>query len=410
MVGVTGGLAQPSPVTSISELLADPGVPRSTWSISDILAIELAAYLDRVRPKRILEVGSGLSTAVLAAYAVTHGAKVISLEHACKYYVRTARGLAKLRLSGSVDLRLASLRRQQFGRCGSYRWYDVPLEDSFDFVFVDGPPRVMGRWGVFFAVKDHLQPGWRMWMDDGLRNHEQACIRLWERHVPGCFFHEHLNIDGKGVFILRDAGDEQSRGAERKIPGRLGIGVLGNGDSGWWRRAKRNVGDQLLDSSYVVVTARDQMPAPRAPRLPKLVDKHLPADGRSPQQGIWRMFEELSRQPDVDYVLYLDDRWFPATLDERWLARALDILQTRPDVEQVSLQHQIDVTAGANGQGFLKPFTGAPSLLRADRLGTPRPLRTVHPPHTEEPPLHTVQLLPGVFRHTNGHGRPVGPT
>jgi hypothetical protein len=382
---------QPVPAgTGISQLLRDPSVPRSEWSISKILAIELAAYLERVRPRRILEVGSGFSTAILAAYALEHGAEVVTLEHKSKYHALTANGLANLGLEGPVDLRLAELRPLQFGRHELYQWYDVSLDGEFDFVFVDGPPKVMGRRGVYFAVRDHLRPRWRMWLDDGLRNHERKCIRQWEEYFPGEFVRTRMDIDGKGVFILRDAKDERDRGKDRAISGHLGIGIMGNGGSGWWRRAKRNLGDELLDSSYVVVMARDTTPAGG---LPDFVDQHLPADG----QGIRPMFEILARQSGVRYVLYLDDQWSPATLDESWLGRALDILEGNPEVDQVSLQHGIDVIGRATGQIFPQPFALEPSLLRVDRLE----LALQSGGRKPAPPLRTEQLFPGVFRRAS---------
>lgn len=106
----------------ISELLADPRAPHSEWSISETLAIELAGYLERVRPKRILEIGSGFSTVVLAKYAARHGAKVVSLEHEQRYHKRTTEGLAELALDGPVDLKLARLRPRQFGNHEPYQW------------------------------------------------------------------------------------------------------------------------------------------------------------------------------------------------------------------------------------------------------------------------------------------------
>lgn len=389
----------------ISELLTNPKAPHSEWSISETLAIELAGYLERVQPRRILEIGSGFSTAVLGAYAARHGAKVVSLEHEQRYHKLTTEGLAELALGRSVDLKLAPLRPRQFGNHEPYQWYDVALDGKFDFVFVDGPPKVMGRLGVFFAVRDHLRRGWQMWLDDGLRDHERKCVRLWAKEFPGEFSHTRRDIDGKGVVILRDAEGEPDRGKDQAILSHVGIGVLGNGDPLWWRVARRHIGYELLDSSYVVVAARDSAPA----SLPKFVNKHLPARG----QGIQEMFRELARQPNVRYVLYLDDQWSLTTPDESWLWRALRILRTKPDIEQVSLRHPGDVNGEAARQVFVRPFDYEPSLLRADRLrslfptvGGRTPLRLIAMRSGVGPapkPLQTEQLFPGVFRR-NDHG------
>jgi hypothetical protein len=393
------------------ELLEDDRTPRSDWSISRILAIELAAYLERVRPKRILEVGSGFSTAVLAAYAVGHDAEVVTLEHQREFHKHTRRGLAKLGLDGPVDLKLADLRPQRFGGHRWYQWYEVSLEKEFDFVFVDGPPKEMGRRGVFYAIREHLTPGWQIWLDDGLRRHEHQCIKLWEQEFPGEFFWDRIDIDGKGIFRLCDATDEAERGAEQAHAGRLAIGVVVNGDPNWWRRAKRTVGDRLLDSSYVVVTTRGGP----LPSRPKFVNRPVPADGRPLEQRVQAMLKELADQPGVRYVLYLDDQWSPRTLDARWLSRALDVLETRADIEQVCLEHRADAGGEANGQGLARPFTGVPSLLRADRLkeafssadAKSRRRRRTGRSGSEvgsPPELLTVELSPGVFCRINGNG------
>jgi hypothetical protein len=375
------------PNRRVAALWDNRDTPRSEWSISLTLAKELEAYLQRVRPRRILEVGSGFSTAVLAAYAVWNDAEVVTLEHDPEYHTRTGKGLAKLGLVDPVDLKQAHLRSQQFGSHEPYLWYDIQLDGQFDFVFVDGPPKVNGRLAVFFAVRNHLKPGWQMWVDDGLRGHEGKCVKVWGQNFPGEFGYYGLDIDGKGVFILRDAREEA-------VPKHLGIGVLGGGDPDWWELVKRHVGEQVLKSSHVVVTDRDAAPAP----LPKFVDRRFAAG----DQGVRRMLHELARRPDVLYVLYLDDRWsLQPTCDERWLRRALDILQRKSDVDQVLLRRRINAIGEASGQLFVRPFSGEPALLRAKRLKlTPR-RRLLNAPR----PLRTEQLFPGVFRLT---GPPAG--
>jgi hypothetical protein len=350
-----------------------------------MLAIELAAYLDRVRPRRILEVGSGYSTTILAAYAAHHDAEVVTLEHEAKYWWLTARALRRLGIDRPVDLRLAPLRKHRFGEHGPYWWYGVHLQGEFDFVLIDGPPMVLGRRGTFFALQGHLRSGWQVWIDDAFRKHERDCLKVWEKEFSGLFRESQANIDGKGVFVLNDAGVAHDHGGQRPAPGQLGIWVFGNGDPNWWWYAQRYLGTQILDSSYVVVVDRGDPPGRPVPKAAeRFINALLPADGMLPPR-IPEMFGSQA-QPRVRRVLYLDDRWFPSTLDAGWLSRGLDIFEDQPDVEQVDLRHLIDV--GVAGTGALRPFTasfnGEPSLLRADRLVTAS--------------LWTVQLSPGVFR------------
>jgi Methyltransferase domain len=384
------------------DVLLDPRAPRSDWSINQMLAIELAAYLDRVRPERILEVGSGYSTAILAAHAAHYGAEVVTLEHDADYFRATRRALRRLGVDRHLDLRLAPLRRQWFGDHGPYWWYGVQLEGDFDFVFIDGPPKGDRGW-AFFALQGHLRPGWRIWVDDGFRSHESRCIRLWEKRFSGLFFETRWDIDGKGVFELRDASRAHEQAGDGAVAGRLGIAVLGCGDPNWWVQTERTLGSHLLNSSYVVAVDRGEPPRRLSKAAANFVDVRLPADGRLPERML-RMFRSLATQPGIRYVLYLDNQWSPSTLDASWLRRGLDILEGQPDVDQVCLRHLVDVgVAGAGQRPFTGAFTREPSLLRADRLGTAlqadgRARRSRSGTNRQPAPLWTVQLSPGVFR------------
>jgi choline dehydrogenase-like flavoprotein len=387
----------------IWDVLVDPRAPRSDWSINQMLAIELAAYLDRVRPPRILEVGSGYSTAILAAYAAHHGAEVVTLEHDPNYYRATRRALHRLGVDRHLDLRLAPLKQHWFGHRGPYWWYDHRLDGEFDFVFIDGPPKVLGRRGAFFALQGHLRPGWRVWVDDGSRRHERQCVRLWGEEFSGSFLETRWDIDGKGVFDLRDAAGARDQAADAAT-GRLAIGVLGHGDPNWWARVERTLGSGVLGPSRVVAVDRGQPPG----RLPKaaagFVDDRLPAGGPLPDRRL-RLLRSLVAPPEVRYVLYLDDRWSPSTLDTTWLRRALEVLEQQPDVQQVSLGHLVDLAVDARtGRRSLPgPFPHEPSLLGADRLREALQAngraRRSRPAAARQPaPLWSVQLTPGVFR------------
>jgi Methyltransferase domain len=382
---------------SVWDLLADGSLPRSEWSISPVLAVELAAYLERVRPQRILEVGSGFSTFVLAAFAAEHGAEVVTLEHQQRYGVSTLQGLQRLGLNGFVDLRVGRLQPKVLVDDLHHRWYEAELRGRFDFVFVDGPPKIMGRGGVFFAVKDHLADGWRMWLDDGQRHHEQECLRLWEKKFPGAFDADFLPLEagGNGVLLLSDARRARLHTVAPLRSGQLGVGVLGNGHPMWWRETERNLGTRLLESSFVAVAARNDA---FQWEQPPFVDRYFPAGRVPPAEHVRWMVDELTALPEVRYLLYLDERWAPRTLDERWLSGTLAILDADPDVDQVCLQHRIDAPADRNGEAFLQPFAREPSLLRVDRA---RELGAA--------PLRTVQLSPGVFRKTLTGARELGP-
>jgi hypothetical protein len=417
----------PEPISGW-DLLDHPSTPRTTWSITDKLAIELTQHLELHRPTRILEIGSGYSTAILGAYAARHGAEVVSLEHSLLYAGRTKRGLEDLGLAGSVDLRYAPLSRQKFANGQRYLWYNVDLEGAFDFVFVDGPPKEHGRWGVFFEVADYLMPGWELWMDDGKRAHEQKCIRLWEKHST--FSHDRKDVDGKGVWILRDGHhrDDQFEQGDKIRPGILGIGILANGDPGWWQRTRKLVDPRLLATSPIVAATDD----PTA--VPEVVQKHIKRGGTAverlarrsreligwssdgpPKWTVGRLLHSAARSSGVEYVLLLNDDWTLQTLDPGWLKRSLDYLESHSAVDQVFLPHRLHARSGAkltaaHGIGFIElgaeQCCDEPSLIRARclsiggwrRQSRPRGLRSRMAIAVRLPPkVRTVQLSPGVF-------------
>jgi SAM-dependent methyltransferase len=391
-----------SAATTMWDVLDDPRAPRSPWSISQWLGVELAAYLERTRPQRVLEVGSGFSTAILAAYAARHGAQVVALEHDPRYRKFTAKGLQRLGLQGRVDLRMSPLKSQCFRGQGPYWWYGEPLEGDFDFVFADGPPKILGRRGVFFALAAHLRPGWQMWLDDGIRRHERQCIRLWAESFPDRFTWSRLDMDGKGIYVLEDAKTKQRPATEPAASQFLGICILGAGSMRWWRSVERAIGTQLLRSSHVVVTARDEEPGRTVPRFAgQFVNQWVPPDGRSSRVRLASTLRALAGNQLVHYVLYLNDHWSPSTLDGDWLSRALGILEEKPTVDRVSLQHRGDAGVQTPPDHGAGPVPETPSLLRADGRKLMLQARRVR--SRRRLPL-TEQLSPGVFRRTMGRG------
>lgn len=409
------------------ELLDRSCALKTSWSISDRLALELAEHLERTRPRRVLEIGSGFSTAILGAYAAAHGAVVVSLEHSARYAQRTSRGLDELGLAGSVDLRYAPLAERSLAGGQSYFWYDLELDGDFDFVFIDGPPKDYGRWGVFFEVVDHLSPGWEMWLDDGNRAHEWKCIKLWTQH--GAFLYARRDIDGKGIFILRDARHQKDGQVEHRDRN-LGVGILVNGDSSWWRRTQEWVGQGVLENSHVAAATVAATPH----ELPDAVEKHISRGGRAgrrparhhtrtlPRKAsspsirlIGRLLHSAARPSRVEYVLYLNDDWSSRTLDDGWLKRSLEYLEAHHEVDQVLLPHRIGArstgpAAAPHGMGFIelgaRRCRDEPSLIRARRraargwrglLQRRRPWSRMTTVLRLPPKLETVQLSPGVF-------------
>ena len=185
----------------LRQLLNDPRLPWTSWTVTPGMAQRLIAALCQGRPQRILEAGSGLSTALLACYAELTGAEVVALEHEPRFFRQTATLLDQLGLRRALDLRLAPLGTVRRNGNGSSQWYRPLPEGQFDFVFVDGPPKRVGREGALFALADHLRPDGQLWLHDGHRQHEKECVAAWQRAFS---FEARLVDADKGAWVLRN--------------------------------------------------------------------------------------------------------------------------------------------------------------------------------------------------------------
>jgi glycosyltransferase involved in cell wall biosynthesis len=195
----------------LDSIMRDEVVPWSDWSVSKHLARALDDHLGRSRPASILEVGSGVSTMMFARQAALNGASVTTLEHDPGWFERTRDLLVRFGLQGCVDLRYAPIREAS----SEPTWYDARLEGPYDFIFVDGPPLRIGRRAVLPAIHDHLSSRWTLWLKDGNRAHERACVDEWA--VDHTFERRLWNIDPRGVWVLT-GGDPLAAVTHESMP------------------------------------------------------------------------------------------------------------------------------------------------------------------------------------------------
>lgn len=129
-----------------------------------------------------LECGSGLSTLLLGVVAQRRGFEHWALEHQREWSVRVQRGLARYGLR-AVRLSTAALKPY-----AGFHWYDPPLGEMpshFAMVVCDGPPAqtLGGRYGLAPVMRDHLQPGCVILLDDASREDERTVARRWQAEL-----------------------------------------------------------------------------------------------------------------------------------------------------------------------------------------------------------------------------------
>jgi glycosyltransferase involved in cell wall biosynthesis/predicted O-methyltransferase YrrM len=195
-------VAAPRPTVRVDDVLADEELWRDNWTLDRTVAVELAARLAARKPGAVLEVGSGSSTLLLAAYAAASGARLVTLEHDARFAARTAALLDQTGLRRHVQLVTAPLKPLACADGATHRWYETQLDGPFDFVLIDGPPGRFGREAAMFAVAGRLAADWEAWLNDGHRAGERHCAELWQQHLE---VRAHLRPAGDGVWVLRPA-------------------------------------------------------------------------------------------------------------------------------------------------------------------------------------------------------------
>jgi 16S rRNA G966 N2-methylase RsmD len=188
---------RPAPPQDFQRQLRELGlIPERLWwgpmTLGSKKCQFLIAEIESRPPKRLLEVGSGTSTAVFAALAEKYGFSVLSLENHGKsiQYVRSI--LEGLPCSKRVTIQKCDFVRRVYPSSGKkYRCYDADLGRSggqFDFVFIDGPMEsLVGRNGVLPLIIPYLSEDYRIYLDD-VKRIERLCLEEWKRHFPNLIF------------------------------------------------------------------------------------------------------------------------------------------------------------------------------------------------------------------------------
>lgn len=155
------------------------------WSSSPALAARLISIVRQHKPQRILELGSGVSTVVMAyASRDASAGSIVSLDHDPEYAAITRRELAAHGLSDRATVHDAPLVTVQTSR-GARTWYDLSAIEGMqdiDLLIVDGPPRKTGpdsRWPAFDQLHDRMAPGAVVVLDDTARDDESESRQAW---------------------------------------------------------------------------------------------------------------------------------------------------------------------------------------------------------------------------------------
>jgi predicted O-methyltransferase YrrM len=193
--------------------------PANLFSLSSITRLVLHGLLERHQPRRIIELGSGVSTVIFASYlsrlgsVASQGALICSLDHDATWLNSTRVALAQAGLLESVRLIHAPLEEKVVdGRwtvtygLSDDRVREVAGQRGFDLCFIDGPPRDVGRSPCLHLVAPHLVPGAVVLLDDGFRPGEMAAWGRWIRCFPRSLGRSRLLLTNRGLMMGRWLG------------------------------------------------------------------------------------------------------------------------------------------------------------------------------------------------------------
>ena len=169
----------------------EPLAAMTSWSIAPEFAWWLYQHVTTVKPGKIMELGSGTSTLVIAAALKKLGAgRFLSIEHDHAYFEKTQALLQVCDLQNHVELIYAPLEKWEHDGL-SYQWYDLPFDmidhmigrNQLDLLLVDGPPAATNyhaRFPAMVRLKDYCSDSTVILLDDAGREEEQQILVRWQ--------------------------------------------------------------------------------------------------------------------------------------------------------------------------------------------------------------------------------------
>jgi predicted O-methyltransferase YrrM len=171
-----------------------------SWAASPDVLLTLVSISKKIKPKVVVDLGSGISTLVLAK--TSPNAKIFSIDHLAEFAGKTNLLLEEHQIA-NVDLRVAPLSPHPSGG----DWYSVSAFadiDQIDLLFIDGPPGSKddkARHPVLAQCLSKLSPGAVIVIDDAGRAGERELAEMFASALPG-YELEFLNHE-KGTAVLR---------------------------------------------------------------------------------------------------------------------------------------------------------------------------------------------------------------
>ena len=193
-------------ITSILPLRY-PLPPMRGWAISPDFGGLLVSLILKTRPQFVLELGSGVSTLLIAYCLQKIGSgRVVSLDHDEKYCEQSRNNIKDHGLDGFAEIIHAPLTKVQLDE-EHWDWYDTAHFDpdsTIDMLVIDGPPgqiQDISRYPALPLLHEYLSEDAAVLLDDAARADEKIIVERWCREFPE-LAHEFIPAE-KGAAVLR---------------------------------------------------------------------------------------------------------------------------------------------------------------------------------------------------------------
>ncbi|GEM_PF-3082724 len=174
----------------------EPLAAMSGWSISPEFGWWLYGYVKDHSPDRVVELGSGTSTLIIA-YALKFlgvGGRLISFDNDYEYAAKTRSLLQLCELEEFAEVIYAPLKEYEIGE-SAYRWYSIPFDllagfsgqGGIDLLLIDGPPKATNshaRYPAYPLLRSYFNDNTLILLDDAGRVEEKEILERWILEAP----------------------------------------------------------------------------------------------------------------------------------------------------------------------------------------------------------------------------------
>lgn len=171
-----------------------------SWKADAFFLHRIVDAIETLRPRRVVELGSGASSLVIAkALQDVGGGRLSSYDQHAPFVASMPGWLAEHGVS--ADFAHAPLVHGQ--PCWPGPWYDIAtVPERIDLLVIDGPPWSVHPFarGAADRLFDRIPVGGLVLLDDAARPGERMVARRWRREWPG--FRFELDTRGsKGTLV-----------------------------------------------------------------------------------------------------------------------------------------------------------------------------------------------------------------